>query len=92
LLDIQDRKNSKESLELAETLIASKSAKFEPGKFQDGYEIAVKELVDAKLKHLPVPKDDAPRVQPGNVVNLMNALRKSLSTGARSKSVPPRSL
>jgi non-homologous end joining protein Ku len=47
-------------------------------KFEDGYEVAVKELVDAKINHLPVPKDEAPRATSGKVVNLMDALRKSL--------------
>ncbi|MEO6806846.1 MAG: Ku protein [Edaphobacter sp.] len=66
-----------ESLELAETLIAKKTAKLDLSKFEDGYEVAVKALVEAKINHLPVPKDEAPE-QRGKVVNLMDALRKSL--------------
>jgi DNA end-binding protein Ku len=38
----------------------------------------VKELVDAKLKHLPIPKDEGAQPSRGNVVNLMDALRKSI--------------
>jgi DNA end-binding protein Ku len=38
----------------------------------------VKELVDAKLKHLPIPKDEGTQPSRGNVVNLMDALRKSV--------------
>jgi DNA end-binding protein Ku len=51
--------------------------------------IAVKELVDAKLKHLPSPKDNPPRVQRGNVVNRMDALRKSVEEGSsKAKYLP----
>jgi DNA end-binding protein Ku len=49
-------------------------------KFEDGYEVAVKELVDAKVNHLPVPKDEGVQSTRGNVVNLMDALRKSLGS------------
>ncbi len=76
---------NEDSLELAEALIAKRSAKFDLSKFEDGYEVAVKELVDAKINHLPVPKDEAPRAASGKVVNLMDALRKSLGSNAESK-------
>ena len=67
-----------ESLELAESLIAKRSSKLDLSKFEDGYEVAVKELVDAKLKHLPIPKDEGAQPSRGNVVNLMDALRESI--------------
>jgi DNA end-binding protein Ku len=54
-------------------------------KFEDGYEVAVKELVEAKLKHLPIPKDEVSQNAGGKVVNLMDALRKSVG-GADSGS------
>jgi DNA end-binding protein Ku len=78
--DIKEAEISEDSLELAEALIAKKSAKFDLGKFEDGYEVAVRELVDAKINHLPVPKDEAPSATSGKVVNLMDALRKSVSS------------
>jgi DNA end-binding protein Ku len=71
-----------DSLELAEALIAKRSAKFDISKFQDGYENAVKELVDAKLKHLPLPLEETPAPRPSNVINLMDALRKSVGEAA----------
>jgi DNA end-binding protein Ku len=75
-----------DSLELAMELIKRKAAKFEPEKFKDQYEAAVRELVEAKIKHLPVPKDDeveAPRR--GQVINLMDALKKSVGGGAAAE-------
>ncbi|HEX4651579.1 MAG TPA: Ku protein [Granulicella sp.] len=73
---------NEDSLELAETLIKKKAAKFDPSKFTDGYEAAVKELVEAKVKHAPIPKDEPVAPKRGNVVNLMDALRKSIGGGA----------
>jgi DNA end-binding protein Ku len=69
---------NEESLELAESLIAKRSSKLDLSKFEDGYETAVKELVPAKVNHMPVPKDEGARRATGKVVNLMDALRKSI--------------
>jgi len=89
--DIKAAAINDDSLELAEALIAKKTAKFDIGKFQDGYEVAVKELVDAKLKHMPIPVDEAPAPRANNVINLMDALRKSVgdAAAARGAKKPP---
>jgi DNA end-binding protein Ku len=68
-----------DSLSLAKELIHRKSSVFDPTKFTDGYETAVKELVDAKLKHTPIPREEAPTRTRGKVIHLMDALRKSVS-------------
>jgi DNA end-binding protein Ku len=73
---------NEDSLDLAMELIKRKASKFEPEKFKDGYEVAVKELVEAKLKHLPVPKDEVAAPRRGQVINLMDALRKSVGDEA----------
>lgn len=87
--DIKQPPIDQGSLELAETLIKKMSAKLDIGKFEDGYETAVKALVEAKMKNLPVPIDEAPRPQAGKVVNLMDALRKSIGQDTGKK--PPKS-
>ena len=87
--DLKAVEINEESLELAEALIAKKSSKLDLSKFVDGYEVAVKELIEAKMNNLPVPKDEV--VEPrGKVVNLMDALRKSLGgdDGGSGKRVP----
>jgi DNA end-binding protein Ku len=76
--DIKKTKVDEDSLELAETLIKKRTAKFDPSKFSDGYEVALKELVEAKVKHLPIPKDEPIAPSKGKVINLMDALRKSV--------------
>jgi DNA end-binding protein Ku len=87
--DLKNVEINEESLELAETLIAKKSTKFDLSKFEDGYAVALKELIDAKINNLPVPKDEDAQPK-GNVVNLMDALRMSLggADSGSSKRVP----
>jgi DNA end-binding protein Ku len=83
--DIKHKTIDKESLDLAKELVKRRTAKFDPEKFVDGYEVAVKELVEAKLKHLPIPKDVEPAPAKGKVINLMDALRKSVVSGAAAE-------
>jgi DNA end-binding protein Ku len=90
--DIKQPAIDADSLQLAETLISKMSAKLDINKFEDGYETAVKALVEAKVNHLPVPIDEAPQQRPNNVVNLMDALRKSVGSDARSAKKPPKSV
>ena len=87
--DLKGVEINEESLELAETLIAKKSTKLDLSKFEDGYAVALKELIDAKINNLPVPKDEVEEPR-GNVVNLMDALRKSLhgADSGSNKRVP----
>jgi DNA end-binding protein Ku len=70
-----------DQLDMAKMLIAKKTAPLDMSKFNDSYEEAVKELVAAKLADKPLPKeeDEAPR---GNVVNLMDALKRSIAGDA----------
>ena len=79
--DIKKTTVDADSLSLAKELIKRKSGKFDPSKFVDGYEVALKELVDAKLKNLPLPQEEAPAPHRGKVINLMDALRKSVAAG-----------
>jgi DNA end-binding protein Ku len=94
--DIKKVAIDKDSLELAETLIKKRTAKFDPSKFTDGYEAALKELVEAKIKHAPIPKDEVVEPKRGQVINLMDALRKSVqgsdATAATGKKKPPMSV
>ncbi|MGA9586635.1 MAG: Ku protein [Terracidiphilus sp.] len=90
--DIKQPAIDPDSLELAETLIARMSAKLDIDKFEDGYETAVKSLVEAKVNNMPVPIDEAPQQRPSNVVSLMDALRKSVGSDTRSGKKPPKSV
>jgi DNA end-binding protein Ku len=80
--DIKAKTVQSDSLSLAKELIKKRTAKFDPEKFVDGYEVALKELVDAKLKHAPIPRDEARAPRRGKVINLMDALRKSVQSAS----------
>jgi DNA end-binding protein Ku len=81
--DIQDVKVTKEMLDLARHIVETKSADFEPGKFEDRYENALVELLNQKRKGEPVRTAVKAR-DTGNVINLMDALRKSLNDGGNA--------
>lgn len=82
--EIPNRKIDGEMLELANHIIETKRGKFEPSKFEDRYENALADLVKAKMEGKPF----APRKEPQatNVVNLMDALRKSAGIGGKAAS------
>jgi DNA end-binding protein Ku len=66
-----------DQLSLAKELIKRKAGKFEPEKFKDEYEAALRELIEAKVKHAPIPREE-PAPKKAKVINLMDALRKSV--------------
>ena len=75
--DIKEQSIDKDQLALAKELIRRSTAKFNPSKFVDDYEVALRELIDAKKEHHPIPQEEkAPKR--AKVINLMDALRKSL--------------
>lgn len=76
--DVKKVAVNEDSLGLAMELIKRKAAPFDASKFKDGYEVALKELVEAKVNHMPVPKDEPVAPAQGKVVSLMDALRKSV--------------
>jgi len=74
--DILHLKLPAEMRDLAGHIIETKAADFDPSKFEDRYENAVIELIRSKQAGQPVKTPEAPR--PSNVVNLMDALRRSI--------------
>lgn len=80
-------KLDEELVDLATHIIEKKQAKFDPSGFEDRYEEALLDLIEAKRKGKkpPVAK---PAERPANVVNLFEALKKSLGEEGRP---PPKS-
>lgn len=89
--DISDAKPDEELLDLAETLIAKKSAAFDAREFHDRYVDALKALIERKRKgkSVTVEAEEAAPAR-GNVIDLMAALKKSLDK-APAKKAPARS-
>ena len=76
--DIQTAKLDGEMVGLAENIIDKKKAKFDPAKFRDRYEESLLELVRARKAGRRAPSAKA-SPKPSNVVNLFDALKKSLN-------------
>jgi len=90
--DIKNPKISKDMIELASHILDSKAAHFDPSKFKDEYENALKTLVKRKAAGKPVKAVEREE-RPDNVINLMDALRQSLkgkASGKRSSRASPR--
>jgi DNA end-binding protein Ku len=80
--DIPNVRISSDMLNLAVHILNSKKERFDPDKFEDRYETALRKLIRAKDAGKPLPK--APEPQPSNVINLMDALRQSVKGGKSS--------
>ena len=85
--DIPDVKVAPELLALAEHILKTKEARFDPTKFVDRYEQAMLELLEKKRAGVPssTVKTFAP---PGNVVNLFEAFRQSLAEELKATEKP----
>jgi DNA end-binding protein Ku len=85
--DIQDVKVTKDMLDLAKHIVNQKAGRFEPAKCEDQYEAALVELINSKRAGKPVTAKARPRGE--NVVDLMEALRKSIGGAGQAKASKP---
>jgi len=76
--DVQDVKVTKDMLDLARHIVEKKSGSFEPEKFEDRYETALIDLINKKRSGVRLAAQSAP-ASGGNVINLMDALQRSLA-------------
>jgi DNA end-binding protein Ku len=89
--EIGEEKPQPELLQLATSLIEQKSGSFEPGKFHDRYEDALKRLIEKKSKakgKLVLEDVEAPAPRGGTVIDLMAALKNSLGGGGAAPAEP----
>jgi DNA end-binding protein Ku len=85
--DIQDVQVTKDMLDLTKHIVNQKAGRFEPTKFEDRYEAALVELINSKRAGKPVTAKARPRGE--NVVDLMEALRRSVGGAAPAKAGKP---
>jgi DNA end-binding protein Ku len=85
--DVPDIKIPNDMFALAEHIVKMKSGHFHPEQFEDHYENALKELIRKKQKGERIEPQRLTR--PTNVINLMDALRRSMETeGGRQRGRP----
>jgi DNA end-binding protein Ku len=85
---IQDIKVPNEMLKLAEHILDTKKGDFEPAEFEDHYEVALVELLRKKQAGFKPPKQKEQAAAPRNVINLMDALRRSVEAERGAAPVP----
>jgi DNA end-binding protein Ku len=82
--DVPDLKLPAEMKELAAHIVDSKTTTFDPSKFEDHYETALLAMLRAKQEGrvIQLPKEEP---APHRIVNLMDALRASISAETEKK-------
>jgi DNA end-binding protein Ku len=87
--EIPDLKLPAQMVGLAEDIVDKMTGKFVPEEFNDRYEEAMVALIRSKEAGTPV-KSQKPTARPTNVVNLLDALRRSVEGTARPSAPPAR--
>jgi DNA end-binding protein Ku len=85
--DISTVKITKDMMDLAKHIVETKTGHFKPQEFEDHYEHALQELIEKKAKgeKIEIAKEQAP----AKVINLMDALRRSVQTEKQTAKAPP---
>ena len=83
--DIPDVKIPKDMLELATHIVKTKVGHFKPERFEDEYENALKDLIRKKQSGKPIEAPE--RREPAKVINLMDALRRSVAAEKKPPAV-----
>jgi DNA end-binding protein Ku len=81
--DIANIKVAPDMLKLAQHILQTKAGDFDPSQFIDHYEEAVVDMLKKKQAGIPAPRERA-TARPQNVVNLMDALRRSVTQEKRA--------
>ncbi|MCA1398413.1 MULTISPECIES: Ku protein [unclassified Bradyrhizobium] len=84
--EIQDVKVTKDMLDLAKHIVNQKAGRFDPEKFEDHYETALVDLINQKRAGKVIRPKERPKGE--NVVDLMDALRKSVGGAAAEAAAP----
>jgi DNA end-binding protein Ku len=75
---------SAQEKKMAEMLVATLTTKFNPNKFKDNYDLALKKLINSKLKGTKLKIVE--KEEPTEATELMEALKRSLAAGGRKGS------
>jgi DNA end-binding protein Ku len=87
---IPDEKPNPQMVDIAARIIDQLEGPFDPSKFNDRYEDALRELIKEKQKGHGVKKVEQP--QEAEVIDLMEALKRSLGQGGERRKAAPRTV
>jgi DNA end-binding protein Ku len=88
--DIPDVRIAPDMLKLAQHIVEQKEGEFEPESFRDHYEEALIEVIKQKQAHAPVTRGSERPSASAKVVNLMDALRRSVANDAGTPPAGPK--
>ena len=88
--DIPDLKIAPDMLKLAEHILKTKEGDFNPSEFVDHYEQAVVDMLKTKQAGLPARREESAS-RPPNVINLMDALKRSIAAEKPAKALAKKS-
>jgi DNA end-binding protein Ku len=74
-----------QELAMAQSLIESMSADFDPGQYHDDYREALQQVIEAKAEGREVVEQPVEEEQTGSVVDLMAALRASVAAATKGR-------
>ena len=74
-----------QELAMAQSLIESMSADFDPGQYHDDYREALQEVIEAKVEGREVVEQPVEQEDTGSVVDLMAALRASVAAAKKGR-------
>jgi DNA end-binding protein Ku len=76
---------SAKELQMAKMLIETMSSDWDPAKYQDQYQTALRDLIDAKIAKRPLKSKEAPRRTADNTIDLVKILQESLASSGGKK-------
>lgn len=83
--EISKTKPTKQEIDLAKNLISQMTAPFKPEKYKDEYYLKLQKAIKKKIAGHEIVETKNEEVVPSKVINLMDALKKSLETAPKSE-------
>lgn len=84
----QNSETDPKQMDIAQRLIDSLTAEFDPAKYTDDYREALRSLIDARIEGRQVVTQ--PQAKESNVIDLMEALKASLKKAETETDAPPK--
>jgi DNA end-binding protein Ku len=78
-----------QEMQMAQSYVETLAGQFDPSEYHDEYRKALEEVIDAKIQGREITKPPEVEPEAGQVVDLMEALRRSVAEAKRSRGEAP---